>query len=111
MFPNTFMMQELIRRYLDEALDREDEGKEVETPHVYTVPKGTPIPTDLILINEYISRFSLQPSRGILLEDFNQSLHEFYGKHATKSPAEDWLDKHPFQRAIPDDADATWMAS
>lgn len=41
MFPNTFMMQELIRRYFDEALDREDEGKEVEMSYVYTIPKGT----------------------------------------------------------------------
>jgi hypothetical protein len=41
MYPNTFMMQELIRRYFDEALDREDEGKEVEKSYVYTIPKGT----------------------------------------------------------------------
>lgn len=41
MFPNTFMMQELLRRYFDGALDREDEGNGVETPHIYTIPKGT----------------------------------------------------------------------
>lgn len=40
MFPNTFLMQELVRRYFDEALDREDEGKQVETPFIYTLPKG-----------------------------------------------------------------------
>ncbi|KAL7965639.1 hypothetical protein HDV63DRAFT_211499 [Trichoderma sp. SZMC 28014] len=41
MFSNTFMMQELVRRYLDEVLDREDQGKQVESPFC-TIAKGTP---------------------------------------------------------------------
>ncbi|KFG79616.1 hypothetical protein MANI_029727 [Metarhizium anisopliae] len=81
MFPNTFLMQELVRRYFDEALDREDEGKQVETPFIYTLPK-----------------------------DLNRSLDEFYNKHARKETAEEWLDAHPFQQAVADDADAVWMA-
>jgi hypothetical protein len=40
MYPNTFMMQELIRRYYDDALDREDTGQEVDTPYIYSVPNG-----------------------------------------------------------------------
>lgn len=40
MFPNTFMMQELVRGYFDEVLDREDEGSQVEKPFIYTVSKG-----------------------------------------------------------------------
>lgn len=40
MFPNTFMMQELVRGYFDEVLDREDEGIQVEKPFIYTVFKG-----------------------------------------------------------------------
>lgn len=40
MFPNTFMMQELVRRYFDESLDREEEGKQVEVPYIYTISKG-----------------------------------------------------------------------
>ncbi|KND87317.1 hypothetical protein TOPH_08074 [Tolypocladium ophioglossoides CBS 100239] len=110
MFPNTFMMQELVRRYYDEVLDREDEGEQVEWPFIYTIPKGTPIPSHLILINEYISRFSLQPSRGMSLKDLNRSLDEFYGKYACKETADDWLETHPFQAALADDADAVWMA-
>lgn len=39
MFSNTFMMQELVRRYLDEVLDREDQGKQVESPFC-TIAKG-----------------------------------------------------------------------
>lgn len=38
--PNTFLMQELVRSYFDENLDREDEGKQVETPYIYTISKG-----------------------------------------------------------------------
>lgn len=68
MFPNTFLMQEVVRMYFDETLDREDEGKDVETPFIYTIPRGTPVPVHLILINEYLCRFSLQPSRGMPLE-------------------------------------------
>ncbi|EXV00475.1 hypothetical protein X797_006537 [Metarhizium robertsii] len=110
MLPNTFLMQELVRRHFDEALDREDEGKHVETPFIYTLPKGTQIPSHLILINDFGCHFSLQPSRGMLLKDLNRSLDEFYNNHARKETAEDWLDAHPFQQAVADDADAVWMA-
>ena len=41
MFPNTFTMQEYIRRYFDEFLDRLEGGEEVEKPRIYTIPKGT----------------------------------------------------------------------
>ncbi|TRX89862.1 hypothetical protein FHL15_009295 [Xylaria flabelliformis] len=81
MFPNTFMMQELIRLNYDEALEREDEGQQVNIPFIYTVPK-----------------------------DLNQALDEFYSKHAKQETANEWLDKHPFQSAIADDADAKWMS-
>lgn len=42
--------------------------------------------------------------------DLNRSLDEFYNKHARKETAEEWLDAHPFQQAVADDADAVWMA-
>jgi hypothetical protein len=40
MFPNTFMFQELARRYFDENIDREEDGETVETPYIYTIAKG-----------------------------------------------------------------------
>ncbi|KXX74391.1 hypothetical protein MMYC01_209936 [Madurella mycetomatis] len=73
-------------------------------------PSGTPVPSHLILINEFISRFSLQPSRAMPLRDLNRSLDEFYGEYARNERAEDWLDAHDFQDAIPEDQDAVWMA-
>ncbi|KAI0803775.1 hypothetical protein GGR55DRAFT_682188 [Xylaria sp. FL0064] len=109
MYPNTFFMQELVRRYYDEALDREEEGQEVDTPYIFSVPKGTPIPSHLILINDYNAKFSLQPARGMPLRALNESLDEFYDKHAEKETADAWLDKHPYHLAIDDDIDAKWM--
>jgi len=41
MFPNTFTMQEYVRRYFDEFLDRIEGGEQVEIPRIYTIPKGT----------------------------------------------------------------------
>ncbi|RSM03314.1 hypothetical protein CEP52_007460 [Fusarium oligoseptatum] len=102
-------MQELVRGYFDEVLDREEEGSQVEKPFIFTIPKGTPIPSHLILINEYISRFSLQPSRGMLLKELNRSLDEFYAEYAKKETAENWLNKHPFQDAVSDDEDSVWI--
>ncbi len=40
MYPNTFMMQEYVRRYFDEFLDRVEDGQKVETPRIYTIQKG-----------------------------------------------------------------------
>lgn len=40
MFPNTFMMQELVRGYFDEYIERQEEGETVETPYIYTIAKG-----------------------------------------------------------------------
>lgn len=37
------MNQELVRRYYDEALDREEEGQKVDTPYIYSVPKGNAV--------------------------------------------------------------------
>ncbi|XWW95588.1 hypothetical protein V2A60_003553 [Cordyceps javanica] len=109
MLPNTFDMQEYIRRYYDEFLDREEAGDIIDAPRIFTVPKGTSIPDNLILIHEYLARFSLQPSHGISLQDLNRSLDEFFDKFANKEAAEAWLDKHPYQSAIVDDNYKIWM--
>ena len=145
MYPNTFMMQEYVRRYVDEALHGETNAAS-EPPQLYIVPKGTsrcvqasseadlttpgtPIPSNLILINEFMSRFSLQPSRGTPLQgldgirhtcemssllrihtELNQSLGEFFDQFATKKSAEEWLDNHPYPEAMPDEADEIWTS-
>jgi hypothetical protein len=35
------MMQEFVRKFFDDVLDREEAGEEVEKPNIYTIPKGT----------------------------------------------------------------------
>ncbi|RWA03545.1 hypothetical protein EKO27_g11559 [Xylaria grammica] len=110
MFPNTAMMQEIFRRHYDEALDREEGGQEIDTPYIYSVPKGTPIPSHLILVNEFLSQFSLQPAHGMPLEALNEALDEFYSKHARKEEAGSWLGNHPYHLAIDDNVDAKWMS-
>ncbi|KAI1275388.1 hypothetical protein F5Y07DRAFT_400387 [Xylaria sp. FL0933] len=110
MYPNTFFMQELVRRYYDEVLDREEEGQEVDTPYIFSVPKGTLIPSHLILTNDYNAKFSLQPARGMPLQALNDALHEFYSKHAKKETVDAWLAKHEYHLAFDDDIDAKWMS-
>ncbi|KAI1266000.1 hypothetical protein F5Y18DRAFT_426513 [Xylariaceae sp. FL1019] len=107
----TFMMQEFIRRYYSDRLDREAEGKKVGVPHVYTIPQATPTPSHVLLVNDFVARFSLRPYRGMPLQELNQSLDEFYNQYATKDMVADWLDKHPFQEAVADDAYEIWMAT
>ncbi|KAG6009337.1 hypothetical protein E4U21_002645 [Claviceps maximensis] len=110
MYPsNTVMMQELARMYFDEYADREEVTPGIEAPHIYTVPKGTPIPSDLILIREYDSKFSLQPSRGMHLSDLNRLLDDFFGRFATKQDADSWLEDHPFELTLSDARESDWM--
>ena len=89
---------------------------------------GTKLPVDLILVNDCISRFSLQPSRGMLLKgeymiarqssayvlnfliELNELLDELYEKCAQRLTADRWIDTHQFHDAVADDADAIWMA-
>ncbi|KAG6236962.1 hypothetical protein E4U23_000146 [Claviceps purpurea] len=109
-YPNTFLLQEIVRQNFDYYLDCEEEGKKVQPPFIFTISKGTPIPSDLILINNWLSSFSLQPSRGMSLQDLNRTLDEFYNKHALKEAADDWLDKHDYKDAVVDDDYKVWMA-
>ncbi|KAI1307405.1 hypothetical protein F5Y03DRAFT_352155, partial [Xylaria venustula] len=110
MYPNTFLMQEIFRRYYDDGLDREEDGQKVDTPYIFSVPKGTPIPSHLILLNLSTSKFSLQPARGMPLQALNETLDEFYRKHATKETADEWFDQHPYNLAVDDYIDSQWMA-
>jgi len=38
--PNTFTMQEIVRRCVDQYMDDLENGKHLEAPLVYCVPKG-----------------------------------------------------------------------
>jgi hypothetical protein len=40
LYPNTFFWQEMVRKRFDNVLDRKDAGHQVESPFIYTIPKG-----------------------------------------------------------------------
>ncbi|KAG5961510.1 hypothetical protein E4U57_007548 [Claviceps arundinis] len=128
-WPNTILLQEVVRQHFDYYLECKEEGKQAEKPFVFTIFKGTikfsiqlevlptktdyigtPIPSDLILINDWLASFSLQPSRGMSLQDLNRTLDEFYNKHALKETADDWLAKHPYKDAVAEENEEVWMA-
>ncbi|KAI9679895.1 MAG: hypothetical protein M1817_004910 [Caeruleum heppii] len=126
--PNTYMMQELVRTFVDQYTEELENGGSLETPTIYRIPKGTPIPRTLILLQEHTAQFSLQPSRPTSLKgehikrgsredeltmsfaDLNTMLDDFYATHGEAQTAEHWLDEHDFQSAVADDAVSEWTA-
>lgn len=82
--PNTYTMQEFVRRHYDYYIELEEQGKDMESPLIIRIPKGkqsnysvtiimltyqgTPITNNLVLFHESGARFSLQPSRAMPLE-------------------------------------------
>ncbi|KAG6117945.1 hypothetical protein E4U14_007373 [Claviceps sp. LM454 group G7] len=96
-WPNTILLQEVVRQHFDYYLECKEEGKQAEKPFVFTIFKGTPIPSDLILINDWLA-------------NLNRTLDEFYNKHALKETADDWLAKHPWKDAVAEENEEVWMA-
>ncbi|KAJ5951709.1 uncharacterized protein N7479_010122 [Penicillium vulpinum] len=107
--PNSRLMQQMLRfdfaRYQEEI----DDGKCLLDPTVICVPRGTPIPPALVLWREGMSRFSLQPSNPMEIENLNDVLSEFYEKSATVIGAEEWIEEHPYRESFADENDKVWM--
>ncbi|PLB47326.1 hypothetical protein P170DRAFT_439017 [Aspergillus steynii IBT 23096] len=108
--PNTFFMQELTRMSFDYYLDNLADSQPSADPHLLCIPKDTPIPRTLILLRErnIRSRFSLQPSFPMSLNDLNSALTDFYAKYGTPTPAEKWLVEHEYHKSS-DDSKEDWM--
>ncbi|KAK5635722.1 hypothetical protein RRF57_011434 [Xylaria bambusicola] len=102
--PNTFMMQEFLRLDYDEFLNREAGGQEVETPYIYSVPKGKSVAQLATLLNSMYSCFIFRNTA------LNIALNEFFRKHAQIEKADTWLKKHPYHLANDDTEDTKWMA-
>ncbi|KAM3506502.1 hypothetical protein MY10362_002311 [Beauveria mimosiformis] len=104
--PSLFDRKEIDNR----PQDLYDDGVEVAGDGL-VYPKaerdGTSIPESLILIYEHLAWFSLQPSRGMSLQDLNRSLDDFFDSAATKESVESWLASHPFDAAS-DNAEEAW---
>lgn len=106
--PNTFMMQELMRTFFDQYTENSEDKNTPEKPVVICIRRGVSVPNSLVLLREYLSRFSLQPSQPVSLGDLNKLLDEFYSKHATITALEEWLDQNEYHEAA-DDASADWV--
>ncbi|KAM7192248.1 hypothetical protein V8F20_008950 [Naviculisporaceae sp. PSN 640] len=92
------LVHHLHAQFLEDGKNGRRDGS--FTPHIFTLPRGTPIPDELVLFHEHIpkfaatSRFSLQPSKGMRLEDLNRVLDEFYSRHASREPVSEWLKRN-----------------
>ncbi|OQD62337.1 hypothetical protein PENPOL_c012G10229 [Penicillium polonicum] len=107
--PNSRLMQQMLRFDFDRYQEEIGDGKALLDPTVICVPRGTPIPSALVLWREGMSRFSLQPSSPMEIEKLNDVLSEFYEKSATVVGAQEWIEKHPYRESSPDDNEKGWM--
>ncbi|CAI7663656.1 unnamed protein product [Penicillium palitans] len=107
--PNSRLMQQMLRFDFDRYQEEIGDGKALTDPTVICIPRGTPIPSALVLWREGMSRFSLQPSSPMEIEKLNDALSEFYEKSATVVGAQEWIEKHPYRESSPDDNEKGWM--
>ncbi|KAJ6140217.1 hypothetical protein N7471_006703 [Penicillium samsonianum] len=107
--PNSRLMQQMLRFDFERYQEEIGDGKSLMDPTVICVPRGTPIPSALVLWREGMSRFSLQPSSPMEIEKLNDVLSEFYEKSATVVGAEEWIENHPYQESFPDANEKGWM--
>ncbi|KAF1828188.1 hypothetical protein BDW02DRAFT_635342 [Decorospora gaudefroyi] len=110
LMPNTFIMQEIIRTAADNYFEDKENGMSVERPFIFTVPKGTTLPTTLVLLRETPFQFSLQPSLHTSPKDLDNILDEFYSKYADKKDVDEWLMDHKYEDAIAAENEKEWMA-
>ncbi|KAK1148814.1 hypothetical protein N8T08_008699 [Aspergillus melleus] len=108
--PNTFFMQETTRMSLDYYFDNLTDNRPSADPHILCIPKGTPIPRTLTLLRErnIRSRFWLQPSFPMALNDLNSTLTDFYSKYGTATSSEKWFEEHEYHKSF-DDSKDDWM--
>ncbi|KAL7940203.1 hypothetical protein V8C42DRAFT_338239 [Trichoderma barbatum] len=122
-----FVMQRFARAWIEMDIFGKERSCKTGKQYIYTIPEGTPIPSHLILIQEWVnSRFSLQPAHGIpltgrnvhsleidaganLILDLNRALDEFYSKHATKMRVRKWIKSNPCQKDLEGEAEKKWM--
>lgn len=107
--PNSRLMQQMLRFDFDRYQEEISDGKALLDPTVICVPRGTPIPSALVLWREGMSRFSLQPSSPMEIEKLNDALSEFYENSATVVSAQEWIEKHPYRESSPDENEKGWM--
>ncbi|KAG0153001.1 hypothetical protein Pdw03_7680 [Penicillium digitatum] len=107
--PNSRLMQQMLRFDFERYQEEIGDGKCPMDPTVICIPRGTPIPSALVLWREGVSRFSLQPSSPMEIEKLNDVLSEFYEKSAKVIGAEEWIENHPYRESVADENEKGWM--
>ncbi|KAF1365185.1 hypothetical protein EJ07DRAFT_94999 [Lizonia empirigonia] len=85
MRPNTEQNRSLIQKY---------RGQQVV---VYSVPAGTQLPDDLILVHEFDDHYSLQAARDMPLQELNDKITSFLETCGNVKAKDKWL--HAYSRA------------
>ncbi|KAG6244646.1 hypothetical protein E4U24_004912 [Claviceps purpurea] len=62
---------------------------------VYSVPKGTSLPDDLVLVHERTDHYSLQPAEQMTIDNLNTKITEFLRANAEVFTRERWLKAYP----------------
>ncbi|EEQ31305.1 hypothetical protein McanMca71_004580 [Microsporum canis] len=83
MRPNTPIMQNLARTFKGASVC------------IYSVPPGTPLPSDLILVHEYTDHYSLQPREEMTVEELNHKITNFLQTNSECLTREKWRKKYP----------------
>ncbi|KAH6684079.1 hypothetical protein B0J14DRAFT_572017 [Halenospora varia] len=61
---------------------------------VYSIPRDTPLPEELILVHEHTDHYSMQPVIEMSLDDLNQRITKFLQRSGTLYSTEQWLMKY-----------------
>ncbi|KAF1847281.1 uncharacterized protein K460DRAFT_425937 [Cucurbitaria berberidis CBS 394.84] len=87
MRPNTQFQRNLIGDY---------KGSQVV---VYSIPAGTQLPDDLVLIHEFGDHYSLQAARDMPLSELNQKITTFLEAQGNVRSKEGWFQAYPHASA------------
>ncbi|EGD95576.1 hypothetical protein TESG_03051 [Trichophyton tonsurans CBS 112818] len=82
MRPNSEVQQKLVRTFSGNV-------------YVYTVPEGTELPNDLILVHEFADHYSLQAKEEMTVEELNAKITNFLTTKGECLTRDQWLQKYP----------------
>merc|ERR1712025_1541246 len=61
---------------------------------VHAVPKGTALPTDLLLVHERSDHYFLQPAVSMHIAELDEKINRFLTAHARAFTREEWMEMY-----------------
>jgi len=83
MRPNTATQSRLVKTF---------KGSDVV---VFSLPQGTRLPDELVLVHEFGDHYSLQASREMTLDELNGKITDFLKSSGERLTKDQWLQKYP----------------